>query len=96
MATNSYFSNVSYGQTQNLVEDLVIEAIKMFGIDVWYISRTIGEENDLINEASRPSFNSAQLIEMYVKTVDQFGGDGDNFFRAGGIDKVVHLGRLRR
>lgn len=77
MATNSYFSNVSYGQTQNLVEDLVIEAIKMFGIDVWYISRTIGEENDLINEASRPTFSSAQLIEMYVKTVDSFGGDGD-------------------
>mgnify|MGYP005664461739 CR=1 FL=1 len=43
MPTNSYFTHGTSGE-QNLVEELVIEQIKMFGQDVYYIPRVIVDE----------------------------------------------------
>ena len=36
MPTNSYFTQGTSGE-QQLVEDLVVEQIKMFGVEVYYI-----------------------------------------------------------
>ena len=77
MATNHYFNNFNSKPQQSLVDQLVIEAIRMFGNDVWYISRNLSNENDILNEASNSYFDRAQLIEMYIKNIDSFGGEGD-------------------
>lgn len=62
---------------QNLIEDLIIESIRIYGFDVWYIPRTLGAKDELLNEDDLSTFNSAYMMEMYVKNVDGFGGDGD-------------------
>ena len=75
---------------QYLIEDLVIESIKIYGHDVYYINRkrqtavlTPGSDaeytslDDILNEDDLPIFNTAHLIEMYIKNVDGFEGDGD-------------------
>lgn len=77
MATNFYFSNFSNSGEQNLIEDLIIETIRIYGFDVWYIPRTLGAKDELLNEDDLSTFNSAYMIEAYVKNVDGFGGDGD-------------------
>lgn len=77
MATNFYFSNFSNSGEQNLIEDLIIETIRIYGFDVWYIPRTLGAKDELLNEDDLSTFNSAFMIEAYVKNVDGFGGDGD-------------------
>ena len=41
MATNTFFNNYSQVQEQSLIDDLVIESIKQYGVDVIYISRAI-------------------------------------------------------
>lgn len=62
---------------QRLIEDLIIESIRIHGLDVWYMPRTLGALDDLLNEDDLPVFNSAYMVEMYVKNVEGFEGDGD-------------------
>ena len=62
---------------QSLIEDLVIESIRIYGIDVWYLPRTLVAKDDLLNEVDLSSFNDAYLVEMYIKSVDGFEGEGD-------------------
>lgn len=62
---------------QSLIEDLVIESIRIYGIDVWYLPRTLVAKDDLLNEDDLSSFNEAYLVEMYIKSVDGFEGEGD-------------------
>jgi len=61
---------------QTLIEDLIIESIRVHGVDLWYIPRTLGAVDDALNEDDLPVFNKAFMIEMYIKNVDGFGGDG--------------------
>ncbi len=78
MATNQYF-NLHGTDTpeQRLIENLNIEAIKTFGIDVHYCPRTLNDEDTLMGEDNTASYNSAHTIEMYIKSVDGFEGSGD-------------------
>lgn len=62
---------------QSLIEDLVIESIKIYGMDVWYIPRTFVAKDDILNEDDISTFNEAYMAEMYVKSVDGFEGEGD-------------------
>lgn len=62
---------------QNLIEDLIIESIRIYGFDVWYIPRTLGAKDELLNEDDLSTFNAAYMMEMYIKNVEGFGGDGD-------------------
>ncbi len=82
MATNSYFTQGTTGE-QQLVEDLVVEQIKMFGTNVYYIPRTLVGEDQVFGEDALSSFDSAYLIEAYLENVQGFGGDGDLFSKFG-------------
>jgi hypothetical protein len=62
---------------QTLIEDLVIESIRIYGVDVWNLPRTLVAKDDLLNEDDLSSFNDEYLVEMYVKSVDGFEGKGD-------------------
>jgi hypothetical protein len=77
MATNSFFSNYDHINTQNLIDDLVIESIQIFGIDTWYITRALTSEDKILNEDRLTVFDGAHQIDVYVKSVDGFQGDGD-------------------
>jgi len=77
MAKNSYFNNYGSSSEQGLVEDLIIESIRIHGIDVYYMPRTLNSVDSILHEDSLSSFDSAYLIEMYVKNVDSFEGEGD-------------------
>ena len=77
MATSFYFNNFQNSQEQNLIEDLVIESIKIYGHDVWYCPRTIDNEEQVFAEDELATFNNAFPIEMYIKNVEGFEGEGD-------------------
>lgn len=77
MAKNFYFENYGNSMEQTLIEDLIIESIKIYGIEVYYIPRTLGAKDDLLNEDDLSTFNDAYLIEMYIKNIDGFEGEGD-------------------
>ena len=76
MATNYFFNNTSSSGEQKLIEDLVIESIKMYGIDMYYLPRTILHRNEVFREQDSASFNASYQVEMYLKSFDKWGGDG--------------------
>jgi len=79
MATNSYFRNYDNVYEQNLIDDLVIESIQIYGIDVIYIARsqTLQGEDKILNEDDMPMYDEVYFFETYVKNVDGFEGEGD-------------------
>ena len=83
MATNVYFNNFNYGREQDLVEDLTIEAIKIYGHNVKYIPRTKVNVDHLFGEDDLSKFDEAIDIEMYIKNVEGFEGEGDLLSRFG-------------
>lgn len=62
---------------QNLIEDLIIESIRIHGHDVWYINRSITAKDEILNEDDLSVFDQAYMIEMYIKNVEGFEGEGD-------------------
>lgn len=76
MALNNYFNNINARNEQNLIEDLVIEVIKIHGMDVRYLPRTIVNKDSLFGEDPLSKFTSVKPIEMYMENVNNFiGGD---------------------
>jgi|TARA_A100001388_G_scaffold261676_1_gene230725 hypothetical protein len=82
MATNSYFTQGTTGE-QDLVGNLVVEQIKMFGKDVYYIPRTLVKNDSVFGEDTLSQFNGAFLIEAYIEDASGFRGDGDMFSKFG-------------
>lgn len=82
MALNSYFTQGTSGE-QNLTEDLIIEQIKMFGKNVYYVPRTLVKEDNVFTEDTMSTFDGAYEIEVYVEDAGGFRGDGDVFSKFG-------------
>ena len=86
MATNFYFNNfpARLGDAavitpeQILVENLVIEALQIYGMDVYYLPRTTRDEVDfLYGEDTLKEYRSAHAVEMYLENVTGMEGEGD-------------------
>jgi hypothetical protein len=91
MATNFFFNNFQSSQEQLLIENLVIESIRIYGHDVFYIPRKLNKYDDVYGADDQSSYEQAFPIEMYIKSFDGFKGDG-NFMSKFGLeirDQVV-------
>lgn len=75
MATNFFFNNWQASQEQLLLENLVIEAIKIYGHDVYYIPRKLNNYDEVYGADDASSYEQALPIEMYIKSIDGFSGD---------------------
>lgn len=77
MATNFFFNNFSNSMEQQLLESLIVESIKIYGYDVYYLPRTLVEKDEIYGEDPSSRYDTNYGIEMYIKSVDGFQGDGD-------------------
>ena len=68
---------------QRLVEDLVIESLKIYGHDVFYLPRTIVNRDTIFDEDALSKFTQAYPVEMYLENVDGYEGEGDLFTKFG-------------
>ena len=75
MAKNVYFSGGTVPE-QRLYEDLIIESLKIYGHDVYYLPREIVKEDDLFTEDVLSKFDENYMIEMYISNYEGFEGDG--------------------
>ena len=82
MSINPYFSQAVRSE-QSLYEDIVIESLKIYGQDVYYLPRDIVNKDTILNEDVPSSFNSSHKIEMYIENVEGFDGEGDLFTKFG-------------
>ena len=72
---NPYFLNNSK-QEQNLIQSLVNEQLKMYGIEIYYIPRRYVKKNTVIREVIQSEFDNAYPIEAYLDSYEGYGGQG--------------------
>ena len=82
MARSPHFSQKVKSE-QNLYEDIIIESMKIYGQDVYYLPRTIVNENTILGEDVASQFANSYKIEMYLENQDGFDGEGDLFTKFG-------------
>lgn len=85
MATSLYFNNFTSSGEQRLIEDLVIESIKIHGVDNYYVPRKIVTFNNTFREQNFTEYGNAISVEMYVRNIDGFDGEGE-FLSAFGVE----------
>ena len=85
MATNFYFNNFQNTGEQGLIESLIIESIKIYGEDMYYMPRKYGNPDKLYTADDQSYYDEAVLVELYIKSVDGFSGDG-NFMSKFGLE----------
>ena len=73
MPTNVFFSR-GVTSEQRLYEDIIVESLKIYGQDLYYIPRIIVRDN-VLNDVATSSFYDSYAIEMYISNTDGFEGD---------------------
>ncbi len=76
MALNPYFTQGTTGE-QNLVQDLINEQLKMYGVDIFYLPRKYLTTNSVIREVVQSKFDVAYPLEAYVDNYDEYSGGGN-------------------
>ena len=74
MPTNVYFDTGTKPE-QHLYEDLIIEQLRIYGQDVYYIPRKMAGVDNIFGEDNSSSFEDTYLIEMYMETIDGYEGE---------------------
>ena len=82
MARNLYFSEKVRSE-MDLYADLVIESLKIYGQDVYYLPRDLVNEDVLLGDDVTSRFPTSHKIEMYIENAEGFDGEGDLFTRFG-------------
>ena len=83
MALNPFFNYFDYGPEQELIQDLIIEAIGIYGHEVVYIPRNINNYDQLYETDDQSTYSKTIPIEMYIENVDGFQGQRDIFTKFG-------------
>ena len=84
MATSRYFNNYSALNEQRLIEDIIVESIKIQGFDTYYLPNDNDAARDLLfGEDPVKKFESAFPLEMYLSNAMEYMGDHDFFSKFG-------------
>ena len=76
MALNPFFLKGSAGE-QRLVQDLINEQLRMFGVEITYLPRKIVNRDNIFREVESSKFDDNFLLEAYVNTYEGYTGAGD-------------------
>ncbi len=73
---NPFFLQGSKGE-QGLVQDLVNEQLRMYGIECHYIPRKLVTSRTIMKEVTESRFDQAFPLEAYLMNIDGYAGSGD-------------------
>ena len=77
MPVNHYFqggNGIGSTAEKRLYENLIIEGLKIYGHDCYYMPRTLVNKDLILGEDVASKFNAAYLAEMYFETTEGFAG----------------------
>ena len=78
MAVNHYFqggNGIGNTSEKRLHEDLIIEGLKIYGQDIYYLPRSLVNRDIILGEDMLSRFRTAHMIEMYMETTEGFAGE---------------------
>jgi len=70
--TSTFFNNFAHSQTQNVLDDLIIECIRQYGMDCYYIPRRRDTYDNLLSEDDTSYYDTAYQIPIYLKSAEGF------------------------
>jgi len=76
MVVNPYFLHGSRSE-QGLLQDLINEQIKMYGLDVYYIPRKYIKTDNIIKEVHSSAFDDTFIIEAYLDNYEGYTPGSD-------------------
>ena len=76
MALNPFFLHGTSSE-QRLVQDLINEQLRMYGVEVIYIPRKYVNKKTIIEEVTASRFDDNFAIEAYVNNFEGYSGQGD-------------------
>ena len=76
MSLNPFFLQGSTNE-QFLVQDLINEQLKIYGVDVYYLPRKIFKTDDIIKEIQSSKFDDVFMIEAYINNYEGYAPDSD-------------------
>jgi hypothetical protein len=76
MALNPFFLQGSQSE-QRLVQSLINEQLKIYGVEVTYIPRKFVRKQTIIKEVQSSAFDDNFLLEAYLNTYEGYSGQGD-------------------
>ena len=76
MALNPFFLHGTSSE-QRLVQDLINEQLRMYGIEVVYIPRKFVNRKTIIEEVTASKFDDNFAIEAYLNNFEGYSGQGD-------------------
>ena len=82
MPTNVYFNHAVQTE-QHLYEDLVVESLRFYGHECFYLPREVVEEDSILGEDIQSIYGDAYSVEMYIENTEGFEGEGDLFSKFG-------------
>ena len=71
MALNPFFQQGSSGE-QSLVQSLINEQLKMYGVEIHYMPRKFISESTILREVTASKFDDAYPIEAYIDNFDGY------------------------
>jgi hypothetical protein len=84
MATSVYFNNYNSQVEQRVVEDLIVESIKIMGFDAYYLPIFNPEDRDILyGEDPVKKFKSAFPVEFYLSSAMEYSGEREFFSKFG-------------
>ena len=84
MATSVYFNNYNSQVEQRVVEDLIVESIKIMGFDAYYLPIFNPEDRDILyGEDPVKKFKSAFPVEFYLSSSLEYSGEREFFSKFG-------------
>ena len=84
MATSVYFNNYNALNEQRVVEDLIVESIKIMGFDAYYLPNDNDTARDLLyGEDPVRKFQSAFPVEFYLSSSLEYSGEREFFSKFG-------------
>jgi len=76
MALNPFFLQGSPNE-QRLVQELINEQLRIYGVEVIYIPRKFVRRETILREISSSKFNDNFALEAYVNNYEGYSGQGD-------------------
>lgn len=70
--TSTFFNHYGYTETQRMLDSLVVEAIRIYGQDCYYVPKRRDTFDDIISEDDTSYFDTAYSIPMYMKNAEGF------------------------
>ena len=84
MATSVYFNNYGSHAEQRVIEDLIVESIKIMGFDAFYLPNDNDAARDLLfGEDPTKKFRTAFPLELYLSSSTEYMGEKEFFSKFG-------------